>query len=186
MCRSEKVSTVWASLLSSIFSFFTQLRFCVNNRVQRMHCYHHLYNSLLTLWWQACCPAFNVAIQNRYNHFGFEVVRWQLVQAYPGRERVGVGRGSIKDSRVSQEEQVEHRVVLAEVDQCPAEHPATHGQQAEPSCYQNHIAEEWSTAALRHLGETDDRITQLPERLWHQHCPQWGSTPTGATCTKVC
>lgn len=47
-----------------------------------------------------------------------------------------------KNSRVSQEEQVEHRVVLAEVDQRPAENPATHGQQAEPSCNQNHVAEQ--------------------------------------------
>lgn len=73
-----------------------------------------------------------------------------------------------KNSRVSQEEQVEHRVVLAEVDQRPAENPATHGQQAEPSCNQNHVAEQWTTAALRDLGETDDRInSELAEILWH-------------------
>lgn len=85
----------------------------------------------------------------------------------------GRGLGGINDSRVSQEEQVEHRVVLAEVDQRPAEHPATHGQQAEPSCDQNHVAEERSAAALRHLVETDDRITSYQK---DQHCPLWGLT----------
>lgn len=54
----------------------------------------------------------------------------------------GWGLAIKKNSRVSQEEQVEHRVVLAEVDQRPAENPATHGQQAEPSCNQNHVAEQ--------------------------------------------
>lgn len=63
--------------------------------------------------------------------------------------------GGIRDLRVSQEEEVEHRVVLAEVDQRPAEHPATHGQQAEPSCDQNHITEQRSAAALRHLDDTE-------------------------------
>lgn len=67
----------------------------------------------------------------------------------------------MKDSRVSQEQQVEYRVVLAEVDQCPAEHPATHCEQTESRCDQNHIADQRSPATLRHLDETDNRITQL-------------------------
>lgn len=63
--------------------------------------------------------------------------------------------GVHKHSRVSQEEEVEHGVVLAEVDQRPAENPAAHGQQAEPSSDQNHVAEQRpAAAALRHLGET--------------------------------
>lgn len=62
-----------------------------------------------------------------------------------------------RNSRVSQKEQVEHRVVFAEVDQSPAEDPAAHGEQAEPSCDQEHVAEQRSTAALRHLQEADDR-----------------------------
>lgn len=40
----------------------------------------------------------------------------------------------MKDLRVSQEQEIEDRVIPAQVDQRPAEHPATHGQQAEPSC----------------------------------------------------
>ncbi len=69
-------------------------------------------------------------------------------------------------------------MVLAEVDQRPAEHPATHGEQAEPSCNQKHVAEQRPTAALRHLDETEDRInSQLPETLRRQRCPQWGLIP---------
>ena len=79
----------------------------------------------------------------------------------------------IKDSRVSEEEEVEHRVVLAEVDQRPAEHPAAHGQQAEPSCDQNHVSEQRSAAALRHLDKTAERH-------------RWGLIPAGAVCTNVC
>lgn len=85
----------------------------------------------------------------------------------------------VEDSRVSQEEEVEHRVGLAEIDQRPTEHPATQGQQAEPSRDQSHISEQRSTAALRHL-ETDDRCqkdcgirpddtyrsVRLPLKLW--------------------
>lgn len=67
--------------------------------------------------------------------------------------------GGKKDSRVSQEQEVEDRVVLAEVDQRPAEHPATHGEQTQSCCDQNHIADQRSPATLRHLDKTDDRIT---------------------------
>lgn len=65
---------------------------------------------------------------------------------------VRIGGGN---SRVSQEEQVEHRVVFAEVDQRPAEHPAAHGEQAEPGGDQEHVAEQRSAAALGHLYQTD-------------------------------
>lgn len=48
-------------------------------------------------------------------------------------------------------------MVFAEVDQGPAEHPAAHGQQAEPSRDQERVAKQRSTAALRHLHEAEDR-----------------------------
>jgi len=61
-------------------------------------------------------------------------------------------------------------VVLAEVDQRPAEHPAAHGQQAEPSRDQNHVAKQWSAAALRHLDETE---SQLPGSHRSGLIPTW-------------
>lgn len=77
--------------------------------------------------------------------------------------------GGIKDSRVSQEEEVEHRVVLAEVDQRPAEHPAAERQQAEPRCDQNHVAEKGSAAALRHLHRTPPQVTRETAGGFHSH-----------------
>lgn len=83
-----------------------------------------------------------------------------------------LGSEGVKDSRVSQEEEVEHRMVLAEVDQCPTEHPATQGEQAEPSCDQNHIAEQGSTTALRHLKEIHDRVTRHTTKIGHNSVPK--------------
>lgn len=51
-------------------------------------------------------------------------------------------------------------MVFAEVDQGPAEDPAAHGEQAEPSRDQEHVAEQRSAAALGHLHEADDRQTE--------------------------
>lgn len=42
-------------------------------------------------------------------------------------------------------------MVLAEVDQRPADHPAAHGEEGESSCDQNHVAEDRPTGALGHL-----------------------------------
>ena len=104
-----------------------------------MHCYAHFYDSL-HLNDGMPSASLGAAIHNGYKNICFETqsntactsISWPLW----GR---GFG-GDIKDSRVSQEEEVEHRVVLAEINQCPAEDPATHGQQAEPSCDENDIA----------------------------------------------
>lgn len=85
-----------------------------------------------------------------------------------------------RNSRVSQKEQVEHRVVSAEVDQRPAKHPAAHGQQAEPNCDQEHVAKQRSAAAVRHLQETDRQsakavrqaATAAPSPLMFELLPQ--------------
>lgn len=101
-------------------------------------------------------------------HFDFTLAWYQMTTWISKYES---GASMEEDSRVSQEEQVEHWVVLAEVDQCPAEHPAAHGEEGEPSCDQNHIAKERSTGALRHLEEKESRISsQLSDRHQDQHC----------------
>lgn len=43
---------------------------------------------------------------------------------------------------VSQEEQVEDRVIFAEVNEGPAEHAAAHGQEAETGRDQDYVAEQ--------------------------------------------
>lgn len=42
-------------------------------------------------------------------------------------------------------------MVPAQVDQRPAEHPAAHGQQAEPGSDKYYVAEQGPSTALRHL-----------------------------------
>lgn len=126
-------------------------------RKESVPCHSHLYDSLHLAPpydGRPFVPPSSVAIQKTHKHFCFDT--WSDDNLYKHILAFwGWGLGG--DSRVSQEQQVEHRVVLAEVDQRPAEHPATHGQQAEPSCDQKHVSEQWSAAALRHLHKTDGR-----------------------------
>lgn len=60
-------------------------------------------------------------------------------------------------------------MVFAEVDQSPAEDPAAHGEQAEPSRDQEHVAKQRPTAALRHLQEADRQTDRAPGLLDRQH-----------------
>ena len=50
--------------------------------------------------------------------------------------------------RVTQEQQVEDRVVLEQVDQGPAQNPATQGQHDEPGGDHNHIPDQRTRAGL--------------------------------------
>lgn len=59
-------------------------------------------------------------------------------------------------------------MVLAEVDQRPAEHPATHGEQAEPGGDQEHVAEQRAAAALRNLQERGGNQSR-PQDKRHFH-----------------
>lgn len=166
----HKVTCAGVELLSQAVFFHQSshnyFSFCANNWVQHYECFWKekvctvipicmIHCALLSMM-AGLLPhpqvwPFTIDIKKGFNTFGRLIHAY--IQAFRGW---GVEGGSgIKDSRVSQEEEVEHRVVLAEVDQRPAEHPATHGQQAEPSCDQNHIPEQWSAAALRHLDETE-------------------------------
>lgn len=63
-------------------------------------------------------------------------------------------KGTRMSLRVAQEEQVEHRVGLEEVDEGPAEDPATQGQETEPGNDQQHVLHEGRRARLGRLACT--------------------------------
>lgn len=55
--------------------------------------------------------------------------------------------------RVAQEEQVKHRVCFEEVDEGPAEDPATQSEETESGHDQQHILHEWRGARLGGLAQ---------------------------------